>query len=258
VLTLVPLLLFLGCNGGPAPPAVPEPVASVEEVKYRPGKEPARGLLHRPAGKGPFPALVVVHGDFGPTAWVRDQAQRLADRGYVALAVDLYRGEVVTDLMEAHIMDRGLPEDRVLADLKAAVDYLAGRPEVRGDAVGIIGWGMGGGYALDAALADPRVRAVVTCYGRLTTDAKALAPLNAAVLGVFGGKDEGIPPATIEQFRAAMKRAGKRLAGVHVYQARGHGFMDPTGPAAPGAAAAEATADAWGHIETFLAAELKP
>jgi carboxymethylenebutenolidase len=151
---------------------------------------------------------------------------------------------------------RGLPEDRAQADLKAAVDYLTGRGDVRADAVGIIGWDVGGGFALDAARHDPRLKAVVVCYGRLTTDPALLEPLHASVLGIFAGKDEGIPPETREQFRAAMEKAGKRLAGLHVYPDRRHGFMDPSSAARPDAADALATADAWKKIEAYLAAEL--
>src|SRR5262249_38088519 len=156
--------------------------------------------------------------DFGLTGWIKDQARRLADRGYITLAVDLYRGEKPGNLMDAHIMDRGLPEERVIADLKGAVDYLARRPDVRQGRLGIIGWDMGGGYALDAALQDRRLRAVVTCYGRLITDSQLLVPLRASVLGIFGAEDEGITAKTIQQFRTAMRKAGKRVAGLHVYR----------------------------------------
>jgi carboxymethylenebutenolidase len=215
-------------------------------------------LVANPVGSGPFPALVLIHDDFGRTNWVTKQAERLAGRGYVVLAVDLYHGQALTDLMDAHIMSRGLPQDQVMADLKAAVDHLSRLSNVRKDAIGILGWGMGGGYALDAALQDSRLRAVATCYGRLTTDPALLAPLQAPVLGIFAGRDEGISPETIEQFRTAMQRAGKRVAGIHVYPECGHGFLNPEDPGLPGKGATEATADAWKKIEDFLAAELHP
>ncbi len=252
LLFLLPLLL-----GGCAAKAVlPEPIPVMETVQYRSGKEAARGVLYHPAEAKRFPAVVLVHGDDGLTDWVKSQAERLAKKGYVALAVDLYRGEAVNDLMDAHILGRGLDEDRALADLKAAVDYLTERPDVCGDAIGIIGWDLGGGYALDAAIHDSRLRAAVVCYGRLTTEPAVLAPLSAAVLGIFAGKDEGIRPETIERFRRAMEKANKRLAGLHTYPSCAHGFMNPSaidgsGPAEPGT-----IADAWDRIETFFADEL--
>jgi carboxymethylenebutenolidase len=202
--------------------------------------------------------MVVVHGDFGLTEGVQEQARRLAGLGYVALAMDLYRGEAVGDLMDAHIMGRGLPDDRVLADLKGAVDYLAGRPDVRSQALGILGCDMGGGYALDAALADRRLHAVVVCYGRLTTDSGLLTPLNASVLGIFADRDEGITPETIRQFVAAMDRAGKHVSGIHVMPNSEPGFMDPSNSTGSGSRAAEARADAWGEIDRYLTGELQP
>jgi carboxymethylenebutenolidase len=229
----------------------------VETVTYGAGRETLRGFLYRAAGEESLPAVVVVHGDFGLTDWVKESARRLAGAGYVTLAVDLYRGQGVTDLLDAHIMDRGLAEDRVLADLRAAVDYLAKRPDVRKAAIGILGWDTGGGYALDTALADPRLRAVVTCCGRLATDPRSLVPLNASVLGLFGGQDEGIPPQTIAQFRAAMEKAGKHPASIHVYPSCGHGFMDPSTPQRAGPAADDARADAWTRIQNYLAVELR-
>jgi carboxymethylenebutenolidase len=247
---------LIGCGRETGGPSQPGAKAETRTVSYRSGKDTLRGVLHRPAGKGPFPAIILVHGDFGLTDWVKAQGRRLADKGFVTLAVDLYRGRPAADVMDAHIMGRGLPEEQVDADLKAAAAYLRGRADVRGEALGIIGWGQGGGYALDAALNNRRLRAVVVCYGRLTTDARLLAPLKAAVLGIFAGKDEGISRATVRQFRAALRRAKKRVAGIHVYPNCGHGFMDPSEPGASGAASARAAADAWDKIERFFAAEL--
>jgi carboxymethylenebutenolidase len=216
-----------------------------------------RAVLHRPAGAGPFPALVVLHGDFGLSDGVKLQARRLAEMGYVTLAPDLYRGERPGELLDAHIMDRGVPEDRVQADMKGAVDYLSARPDVRKDAVGVIGWDSGGGHALDAAIHEPRLRAVVVCYGRLTTDPELLAPMKASVLGLFAGKDEGITPETIESFRKAMTKAGKRVADLHVYPDCGPGFMSPRPSTNDVPGPPEDVADAWSRVEAYLSAELK-
>src|SRR5438067_12721856 len=141
------------------------PEVKAETVTYGAGKDAARAARFRPAGKGPFPAIIVVHGDFGPTKWVKQQAERLAGQGYVVLAVDLYHGELPKDVEEAHILERGLEEARVLANLRAAVDHLAALPQVRKDRIGILGWDMGGGHALEAAACDRRLCALVTCFG---------------------------------------------------------------------------------------------
>src|SRR4051794_26426778 len=76
-----------------------------ETVSYRVGAPTAKAARFRPAGKGQFPAVVVVHGDFGPTAWVKKQAARLAARGYLTLAIDLYGGKLPKDVDEAHILE---------------------------------------------------------------------------------------------------------------------------------------------------------
>jgi carboxymethylenebutenolidase len=251
VLAWSSLLLLAGCAAPPATTPEPEPPAA-ETVAYPSRQDTVQGFLVRPAGKGPFSAIVVVHDDHGLTDWIRDQARRLADHGYAALAVDLYRGQVAGNLDDAHILSRGLPDDQVLADLTAAVTYLAAHPDVRADALGILGWDIGGGYALDAAQRDPRLRAVVTCSGRLTTDPESLRTLNAPVLGLFGSMDQGVTPEEIARFQAAMAKAGKH-AQVEVYASCGHDFMqaaDVTGPEAAAAVAAR------GKIDSFLAAEL--
>jgi carboxymethylenebutenolidase len=240
---------------GAAPQTDGTPAA--ETISYRAGKETVKAVRYRPAGKGPFPAVVVLHGDRGPTAWVKQQARRLAEKGYVALVIDFYRGQLPKTIEEAHILERALPEEQALGDLKAAVYQLTASNDVRKDRIGVLGWDMGGGYALDAALHDPRLRAVVVCYGRLTTDPAALAKLRAPVLGLFAGKDEGISPETIKRFTDAMKQAGKRLAGAHVYAECDNGFMDPGNPDTPREAAARAADDAWRRIEAFLKEELQ-
>jgi len=250
------LLLLAGCA---SKPGVNQPAAVIATPLDHGLGAKGRGILyHRPADQSPRPALVLIHGDRGLTDWEKEQAQRLAEKGYVVLAVDLYRGKTAANVMDAHVMGRALPEERVMADLKAAVDFLAAQRSVRREAIGAIGWDVGGEYALDAATRDRRVRAVVVCYGRLKTDPRLLDSLRAPVLGVFGGKDEGISPQTIERFEAAMRQAGKRVAGLHVYPTCGHGFMDPSSPEGGAPPDKKAIADAWDKIESFLAADLKP
>src|SRR5262249_57543811 len=128
-----------------------------------------------------------------------------ARRGCGRVGGGLEGGQVAKDDEEAHILERGLPEDRVQAELKAAVDLLACRAEVRKDALGILGWDMGGGHALDAAARDGRLRAVVVCYGRGPTQPKTLATLQRSVLAPFAGKDEGSSAKTIAQFVGARR-----------------------------------------------------
>lgn len=118
----------------------------------------------------------------GLNDWVKDQAMRLADQGYVALAVDLYRGKVATTSDMAHEITRGVPEDRVKRDLHSAFEFLASQPNPRKDRIGSMGWCLGGGYSLDVALEEPDLAADVINYGHLATDAEALKKINAPIL----------------------------------------------------------------------------
>src|SRR6195256_6619808 len=167
--------------------------ADGKSVSYKSGDETVSGMLYPPAGKGPFPALIVIHEWWGLNDWVKEQASKLSDQGYVALAVDLYRGKVADNPDLAHELMRGLPEDRVKRDLHAAFEFLQSQPNVKRDRIGSIGWCMGGGYSLDVALQEPTLAADVINYGHLATDPEALKKINAPILGIFGGKDQGIP-----------------------------------------------------------------
>lgn len=226
------------------------------KVTFDNGKTKFRALQVQPQGKGPYPAIVMLHGDFGLTEWTRKQADRLAEKGYLVLALDLYDGELPKTIEDAHILERGLEDRRVLASIKAAVDHLESLSTARKGPIGIIGWDCGGGYALDAAITDRRLKAAVMCYGRVTTDPKKLASLEGSVLALFGGKDEGIPPATIEQFKKAMAKAGK-LASIHVYPECGNNFMDPGSPYFDGKADQKAIADAWAKIDAHFEKTLR-
>src|ERR1700704_3400855 len=114
--------------------------ADGKSVSYKSGDETVSGMLYPPAGKGPFPALIVIHEWWGLNDWVKEQASKLADQGYVALAVDLYRGKVAENSEMAHELARGLPEDRAGRDLRAAVAFLRSQDTVKKDHVGSIGW----------------------------------------------------------------------------------------------------------------------
>ena len=190
--------------------------------------EPAGGggFVAAPTTPGKHPAIVVIQEWWGLDGWVREQAERFAGQGYVALAVDLYRGKVATTQDEAHELSRGLPHDRAIGDLKAGFNYLASRKDVDASRIGVIGWCMGGGYALDLTLAEPRIAATVINYGHLMVDPKTIASIKPPILGKFGANDRGIPPADVTAFDAALKKAGKS-SDIKIYEGAGHAFMNP-------------------------------
>ena len=227
--------------------------ADGKPVSYKSGDETVHGVLYAPTGKGPFPALVVVHEYWGLNDWVKEQASRLADQGYVSLAVDLYRGKVATTPEMAHELMRGVPEDRAKRDLHAAVEFLKSQSNVKKDRIGSIGWCMGGGYALDVALQEPELAAAVINYGHLATDPEALKKINAPILGLFGGQDRGITPDDVHKFEQQLKQLGKKV-DIKIYDDAGHAFENPNNK--DGYRAADA-ADAQKRTVDFLAMALK-
>ncbi len=181
------------------------------------------GLLGAPSTPGRHPALIVVHEWWGLNDFAKTKAQQLAAQGYVTLAVDLYRGPVASDPDTAHQLSRGLPEDRAKRDLAAAFAYLASRPDVEVREIATIGWCMGGGYALEEALQEPRLAAAVIYYGRLPTDPTAIAGIKAKLLGSFGMDDKGIPPEAVSAFEKQASAAGVSI-DFKEYPGAGHGF----------------------------------
>jgi carboxymethylenebutenolidase len=227
------------------------------EITLKSGGGETKAFLAEPEGKGPFPGVVVIQEWWGLTDWIKENAKRLAAQGYVALAPDLYHGKATDDPNIARQLLQGLPADRAVRDLKAAVSALAGRANVKKDRIGAIGWCMGGGFALQLALEDAQVGACVMCYGRVVTDPAKLKPLHATVLGIFGEEDKGIPPKAVREFEQELKKEGKKVAGIEIYKA-GHGFMRPgNGPGKPNPEYREQEAkEAWKQIEAFFAREL--
>jgi carboxymethylenebutenolidase len=209
------LFAFMGVNAGAQQP-----------VTFPSGDGQAQGLLYLPHGAGPHPAVVVIQEWWGVNDWIKEQASNLAAHGYVALAVDLYRGKVADNQDMAHELMRGLPQDQGVRDLVAGFRFLAARKDVKHDRIGAVGWCMGGGYALQLAIAEPNLKAVSINYGALATDKDQLAKIHAAVLGNFGGQDRGIPPDAVHAFESSMKTLGKPV-DAKIYSDAGHAFENP-------------------------------
>jgi carboxymethylenebutenolidase len=224
-----------------------------ETVSYKSGDETVNGYLATPEGGGKHPAIIVIHEWWGLNDWVKQQTQKFAGQGYVALAVDLYRGKAATTPDEAHILMRGLPDDRGLRDLEAAYSYLASRPDVDASRIGSIGWCMGGGWSLKLAVDQPKLAACVVNYGILPTDPATIAKIKAPVMGNFGADDQGIPPASVNAFESSMKADGK-TEDIKIYQGAGHAFQNPDNKTGY---RPEATADADKRINGFFEKYLK-
>jgi carboxymethylenebutenolidase len=244
ILCAIPLLFLL----------LVVPAHAQQAVTFSSGDGSGQGVLYLPQGPGPHPALIVIHEWWGLTDWIKQEAAHYASDGYVTLAVDLYRGKVATDADMAHELMRGLPQDQGVRDLTSAVAWLSQRKDVDKRRIGAVGWCMGGGYAIQLAVAAPDLKAVAVNYGALPTDKTALASIHAAVIGNFGGLDRGITPDSVHAFEAAMQTLGKPV-DAKIYPDAGHAFENPTN--ATGYKPADA-ADALGRIDRFFAQTLHP
>ena len=232
--------------------------AAVEKpVQYKSGDENVSAVMYMPddaakSGKK-YPAIIVIHEWWGLNDWVKEQAKKFADQGYVTLAVDLYRGRMATTPDEAHELMRGLPRDRAVKDMRAGFAWLTRQKFVSTKKIGAIGWCMGGGMAEALAEDEPQLAAVVINYGSVPSEDASVKKIHAPVLGLFGGKDRGIPPESAQKFEATMKKMGRDVE-VHIYPNSGHGFQNPNNK---GGYQAEDAADAWKRITEFFAAKLK-
>lgn len=227
--------------------------SSASMIEYKSGKETVRAYVAIPDGPGPFPAILLVHEWWGLNDWVKGNARNFADSGYIAMAIDLYRGKSTASADTAHEIMRGLPEDRAARDLQAAMEYLRSRKNVIPEKTGVIGWCMGGGYALVAAMNTPGIAGTVICYGRLVTDSASIAKINGPLLGIFGNDDNGISPESVREFEHACREAGKEIE-IRLYDHAGHAFMNPNNVKG---FSAESSRDAWTRISSFFRSRLK-
>jgi carboxymethylenebutenolidase len=221
-----------------------------QSISYYAGDEAALGYLAVPEGEGPFPAVILIHEWNGLVDRVREVADALANEGYIALAADLYSGQVGTSadenraLMTEHLAN----PDAMIANLDAAARFLRERDDVTGR-VGTLGWCFGGGVALSYALGGEKHEATAIFYGSLVTDPAVLASIDHEVYGSFAELDNGIPPETVNEFISALRAAGVKN-DVHIYDEVNHGFWlridgDPELRTEPGL-------DAWQRLRSYL------
>jgi len=227
------------------------------------------GYLARPA-RGTHPGVVMLHDVWGLSEHTRDMARRLAEEGFSVLAANLYRREPV-EISDPGRHMRGLSDPQVLEDVQAAVDVLVARPETRGRRAGVLGFCMGGMYALMAACSCRSVAAAVPFYGLLSHEhgilydeagldaaKKPRAPLDyvpelrCPLLACFGDGDEFIPLGDVRALEARLG-ATARDTQVIVYEGAGHAFLNDTRPEA---FRPDAAADAWQRATRFLTSNL--
>ncbi|MFD5559751.1 dienelactone hydrolase family protein [Kitasatospora griseola] len=205
-----------------------------------------------PAGVGP--GVLVVQEWWGLTRHIAELTDRLAAEGFLALAPDLYGGTVTHDRDAAARMKRELPPERAAEELAAAVSHLLAHPGAVGDAIGVTGFCMGGGLALQlAAREGDRVAAVVPFYGLPGDPDYDYRGLTAHVLGHFGEQDASLPAAVVDEAAIRIGEATGRRPEIHFYPA-GHAFMNDE--KTPSSYDPLQAAIAWRRTLTFLWAHL--
>lgn len=213
------------------------------------------GFLARPAETKPRPAIVVIQEWWGVNDHIKDICQRLAREGYVALAPDLYSrlGHTVTsDASEAAKLMQSLQSQHALKDLNAATRYLKQQPIVDPAKVGVIGFCMGGTYALMVAAHNSDVKASVAFYGQVPpTD--SLTYLLCPILFIHGAQDTWVTKAEVARLQQGLKQFG-RPGEVVSYPNAGHAFFNDTRPEAYKPNDAQ---DAWRRALEFLRNHLR-
>ncbi|MBA3898338.1 MAG: dienelactone hydrolase family protein [Sphingomonadaceae bacterium] len=202
----------------------------VEEVTIPNGAaKPLPAYVARPKAPGRRPAIIVVNEVFGIHAYIKDICRRLAHLGYVAVApAFFYRSGVdlpaLTDIAQILPVVKQAGDAQVDGDVRATSNWLKDRPFATPARIGITGFCWGGQVVWRSAMVDPDIRAGVAWYGHLEKMVARASELHAPVLGLYGGKDQGIPQADVEAMRKALAAAGKRGSSLIVYPQAQHGF----------------------------------
>ncbi|MEO8442550.1 MAG: dienelactone hydrolase family protein [Betaproteobacteria bacterium] len=193
----------------------------------------------RPLGAGPCPGVVVIHHMPGWDEAHKEIGRRFAHYGYATLVPNLQfrEGKATPEENSASIRAAGgMPDDRTMGDVQAAIDYVRGLPYLN-DKVGVIGYCSGGRQAYLAGCTLRGIDAVIACYGGGVaakpdelTPRQPAAPidftqdLQCPLLGFFGSEDTRPSPADAAKTEEALKRCGKTYE-FHTYENTGHAFF---------------------------------
>jgi carboxymethylenebutenolidase len=217
----------------------------------------------QPVGRQALATVLVVHEAFGVHEHIRDVCRRFAKAGWQAIAPDLFfrqgdprRHETIAEIF-AQVISR-VPDAQVLSDLDAAAQWAAGNGGSR-ERLGITGFCWGGRIVWLYAAHRPGLKAGIAWYGRLSGTSNALTPqhpldvaetLRAPVLGLYGGRDEGIPLSVVEEMklRLSFGRGASQISEFVVYPDAPHAFHADYRPSFR----AEAAADAWTRCLAWL------
>jgi carboxymethylenebutenolidase len=209
------------------------------------------GYLSLPeSGRGP--GVVVIQEWWGLVPHIKDVADRFAAAGFVALAPDLYHGDVARSPDEAGKMMMALNIAQTEKELRGAVQYLLKHEATEGERVGTVGFCMGGALSLYGASKNEQVGACVVFYGIHPKVEPDFEALRAPVLGIFAEQDSFVPPESVRALEEKMGEHGKAIE-THTYPGADHAFFNDTRPEVYDA---DASADAWRRTIEFFRTHL--
>jgi len=227
-----------------------------ETVQFPSDNFTIKAFLVRPAStKGQAPAVLVIQEWWGLNDHIKDIAQRFAHEGCVALAPDLYSRlgyKVTKDPNEAGRLMESLSSQAALRDLNAASTYLQQQSFVDPQRIGVIGFCMGGTFALMMASNNSTIKASVPFYGKVPP-IETLNYLLCPVLYHYGAKDGWVTKQEVDRLKEGLAKFGKP-GEVHIYPDAGHAFFNDT---RPDAYHAEDAKRAWERTLQFLRAHLR-
>lgn len=198
------------------------------EIQLEVNGKKANAYLASPSTGGP--GVLVLHAWWGLKPFFKEVCDRLAEQGFTALAPDYYQERIATTIDEAKAMLEQRNDELMGDTIKAAHDHLAAKT---GGSIGVIGFSMGGSWALLVAAHETDVAAVVQFYGAGEAD---YAKLKAKVLGHFSDTDEWEDIKWVRQMEADMKSAGVDVT-LHLYPGVAHWFVESDRPEYNSAAA---------------------
>ena len=221
-----------------------------------------KGVIAVPEGKGPWPAVVMVHEIFGIDDAMRAQITRMAQAGYVVLMPDLFSRGGARKCLTATFMALTNGQGQAFTDVEEAKTLLLARPDTT-KKIGVIGFCMGGGFAL--LLASRGYDASAVNYGMMPKNVDDALEGACPIVGSFGAKDKQLAGATKTLQQVLTKN--KIAHDIKEYPDAGHAFMNPHQAGGPvfgtllritGAKPnPEAASDAWTRIEKFFGDLLK-
>jgi carboxymethylenebutenolidase len=188
-----------------------------------------KGFVAAPSTAGKHPAIILIHEWWGLNDDIKAMAEKFANEGYVAIAVDLYGGKSATTTEDAQKLVASVRNNtgEAFNNLKAAVAYLKTREDVDQNALASVGWCFGGGWSYQMAVNDLGTAASIMYYGQF--DPKDdFEHMKAHILGHFGEKDASIKVDTVNEFQAKLKTANGDHE-VYIYPNVGHGFANERG-----------------------------